>query len=102
MYVPLVSPEPRLNSMSAAFARPSALPMVNYRGVIEVTNTANGQILGFISKSSFNFAQYRYQPALDDALIVSFSIDSGVTAVNDVRITSEVSALSLGFAHSYL
>jgi hypothetical protein len=94
MYVLLVSPEPRLNSTSAAFARASAAPMVKYRGIIAVTNTANGQILGYISKNSFNFAQYRYQPTLDDALIVSFSIDSGVTVVNDVRITSEVSALS--------
>jgi hypothetical protein len=102
MYVLLVSPEPRLNSMSAAFARASAVPRVNYRGIIAVTNTANGQILGYISRNSVGTGQYRYQPARDDALIVSFSIDSGVTVVTDVRITSEVSALSLGFAHSHL
>jgi len=77
--------------------RASPLPKVTLRGVIQVTNAVDGQILGYISKNSFSGAQYRYQPSIGDALIVTFPINIGaITAVN-VRITSEVSAYSINF-----
>lgn len=82
-----------LNPLSAAFPRASSAPRASYRGIIAVKNTANGQIIGYISRNSSAHPQYHYKRSTADALVVSFSIDIDMSAVYyDVRILSEVSA----------
>jgi hypothetical protein len=77
--------------MVVMLPRASPLPKVAFRGVIMVTNTANGAVLGYISKTSLN-GQYGYRPLIEDALIVSYRLDVGATMADNVRIHSEVSA----------
>ena len=68
--------------------------------MIAVTDTANGQPLGYISRHSFGHAQYRYQSSEAEALVVSFKVTNA--NVNNVRITCEVSAPLLGLAQPRL
>lgn len=58
------------------------------RGIIRVTNTTNGNVLGFLSKNPLNNAQYRYQPNESDAMIVTFQTPQQATSVSRARLTS--------------
>jgi len=73
----------------SAFPRASSVPRTNYRGIIAVTNTANGQILGYISTTSLGHAQYGYESSAANALIVSFDTDADAIVASAVRMTSE-------------
>ncbi|KAF8895506.1 hypothetical protein BD779DRAFT_1466907 [Infundibulicybe gibba] len=83
-----MAPHRREND-AARRSSPSSAPAITKRGYIQVINSANGGVLGYISKNSFSGAQYRYQPELSDALIVKFSVDSAASSVTNARITSE-------------
>jgi hypothetical protein len=65
-------------------------PTTTYRGIFQVTNAANNQVLGYISKSTFSQAQYRYQPNESDAVIVTFQAPSGQTSLTGVEVTATV------------
>jgi len=59
-------------------SNPSSVPPVKitHRGIIEVHNAGNGNLLGYISKNLGNGgAQYVYDPSLSNALSVSFDTD---------------------------
>lgn len=89
--LPIKPPRRRPNVVvRSAFPRASSAPRASYRGIIAVKNTANGQILGYISRNSSAHPQYHYKRSTADALVVSFSIDIDMSAVYyDVRILSE-------------
>lgn len=74
----------------------SPLPSTTYRGVIAVYNTANQNLLGYVSsKGSYTFL-YNVQPNLDaDALRVqsAFPVGMGSTATN-LNLVAEVSHTS--------
>ncbi|TFK39516.1 hypothetical protein BDQ12DRAFT_705008 [Crucibulum laeve] len=82
---------------SARRSGPSALPQVEKRGIIEITNTDNGQVIGYVSKNSFSKAQLRYQPAITDAVTVTFSANTGATSLTDARITLVDSDVGAGY-----
>jgi len=96
--IPIKPPRWRANQRSI-LPRVSPIPslLTTFRGVIMVTNTANGAVLGYISKNSLGTAQYGYQPLLADALIVTFTLELGATMFNNIRIHTENSDLTGGF-----
>lgn len=76
--------------IAARHAAPSPLPCDKKRGVIKVVHADSGKCLGYISRNSYDHAQYRYQHHRDNALVVEFSVDFGVKSVCDVVIKSQV------------
>ncbi|KAG8942476.1 hypothetical protein FRC04_003644 [Tulasnella sp. 424] len=61
-------------------SQPSSLPPVTRAGIIEVHNAANDALLGYISKNLVNGgAQFGYDPAIANALLVSFQTPAGAT-----------------------
>lgn len=70
------------------YYKPPVAPIVTKQGIVQVTNAANGAVLGYISKNSFSGAQYRYQPNEVDAMAISFDAPQGATSVTQARITS--------------
>ena len=70
------------------YYKPPAAPIVTLKGILQVTNAANGAILGFLSKNTFSRAQHRYQPDESDALIITFTAPQGARSVSQARITT--------------
>lgn len=67
----------------------SAAP-ITYTAVIRVDQASTGTPLGYISKNSVNNqAQYKYDPLLSNALVVDFTLDSGVTSSSGVDLIAE-------------
>ena len=88
--------------VSAALTRKSvnsAAPSINYRAMIEVHNSDDDTLLGYISKNSINQAQYGYD-TVDNALIVSFTLDNGESSAEGINLITEVylSCYDLGTA----
>ena len=59
---------------------------MTYTGTIRVARADSGETLGYVSKSSLNGAQLRYQD-VSSALSVSFSLPEGVTSGSEFEIT---------------
>src|ERR1700679_3529833 len=77
--------------------QPSSVPpppttYTTHSGVIEVHNSANGDLLGYIGKNMGNGgAQFVYDPALSNALIVSFkTVQGGPATQTDLDISTTV------------
>ncbi|CAA7260451.1 unnamed protein product [Cyclocybe aegerita] len=73
---------------NVARAETSSVPKVTYRGTIEVKRQDNGESLGYVSASTFNGAQYRYQ-AQASALIVTVDLPAGQTSGEGLTLTTE-------------
>ncbi|PVH70064.1 hypothetical protein DL98DRAFT_437721, partial [Cadophora sp. DSE1049] len=61
---------------------------VTMRGIIQVTNATNGNVLGFLSKNALDNRQFRYQPNEADAMTITFPTPDGVKNVSRARFTS--------------
>jgi len=84
-----IKPPTRRMRESARRSQPSSVPQVTMRGIIKVSDSTTSETLGYISKNTFSKAQYRYQPSLDDALIVNINVNYGTNSISDARIMAE-------------
>ena len=71
---------------------PSGVPppvKITHSGIIEVHNSANGNLLGYIAKNLVNGgAQYGFDPSVANALLVTFQTDqSGSGSQLDIQAT---------------
>ncbi|KAF2496994.1 hypothetical protein BU16DRAFT_458242 [Lophium mytilinum] len=71
------------------YNKPATPVTVTKKGIVQVTNTANGQSLGFLNKNALNAAQYSYTNLQGNALSIQFDVPStaGATFTN-IRITA--------------
>ncbi|TFL01102.1 hypothetical protein BDV98DRAFT_530488 [Pterulicium gracile] len=77
-------------------AGPSTVPEPTntFRGVIQAVNADTGVVVGYLSRSSFSGAQYRYQD-LASAMIVSFKMPLGSIKGERMEVVSENSDITM-------
>jgi hypothetical protein len=76
---------------AAALALPTAASATttDYTAAIEITQTSDSTVLGYISSSAYAGAYTTYTSSLSNALIVSFSVDSSATSASGVNLTAD-------------
>lgn len=79
-----------LNVARVARAIPSGVPTTNYRGLIQVRNSADNSLLGYISKNLLNGAQMAYDADISQGLIVDFTAAQGSSPTDEIEIATEV------------
>jgi hypothetical protein len=62
---------------------------VTHRGIIKATNTVDGSILGYVSKSFVNVGQIPYTD-ISNALIVSFQTIDSISPATQLNLVTEV------------
>lgn len=79
------------------YTKPVAPTIVTKRGIIQVLNSANGAVVGFISNSFFSGAQSRVQ-AEANALVITFPVSSssGSQVSSQLQVTMGPSDASSG------
>ena len=71
---------------------PSGVSPTTYRGIIEVRNANNDDVLGYISKNLFGGSQYIID-IFDSAVIVNFVAGEGAATSTQIEITTEVNQI---------
>jgi len=82
-------PAPYRRGSPTRRSTPSQGVTTSYRGYIEVYQTSDNSLLGYVSNNAFSGAQVRYQPSQSDALIVDFSLPVGATSGSNLQLTVE-------------
>ncbi|KAF2816474.1 WSC-domain-containing protein [Mytilinidion resinicola] len=70
------------------YNKPDTPVTVTKHGIIQVSNSATGASLGYLSKNALNAAQYAYTPLEGNALTIQLDVPTTGTTAAGLRITA--------------
>ncbi|KIO29644.1 hypothetical protein M407DRAFT_242524 [Tulasnella calospora MUT 4182] len=86
-----------LQGSSLRRTQPSPVPLTTYRGMVRIDKEDGTGTLGYLSAHPFSGAQYRYQPDINDAAIVTFKFDPAQTLGSASEFMTENSDIQASF-----